>query len=235
MEVICSNCQARLKIPDEKLPETGRVTANCPKCKSKISFEKSRPDPEPLQVEKQPGVEKLPRDQETPEMDSALPEQDSEYRDEDPFSLDFYEEGAKLALLMLSQAEAESGIRDAAEGLLHKTVLVKAAGEGISKMRFHLFDLLVLSEHFEDVPWAQSPVLHYLNRLPMHTRRKSFLVLLGSEFSTMDRMTAFGLSANLVVNPKDMNEFAGILKAALWNQENFYGAFTETLNDLGKG
>jgi len=223
MEVVCSNCQARLKIPDEKVPETGRVTANCPKCKSKISFEKSRPDPE------------SPLVQETPEMDSALPEQDSEYRDEDPFSLDFYEEGAKLALLMLSEGEADSGVREATEGLLHKTVLVKDAGEGISKMRFHLFDLLVLSEHFEGVPWAQSPVLHYLNRLPMHTRRKSFLVLLGSEFSTMDRMTAFGLSADLVVNPKDMNEFAGILKAALWNQENFYLAFTETLNELGKG
>ena len=223
MEVICSNCQARLKIPDEKVPETGRVTANCPKCKSKISFEKSQPDFEPPQV------------QETPEIDSAFPEQDSEYRDEDPFSLEFYEEGAKLVLLMLSEAEADSGIREAAEGLLHKSVLVKDAGEGISKMRFHLFDLLVLSEHFEDVPWVQSPVLHYLNRLPMHTRRKSFLVLLGSEFSTMDRMTAFGLSADLVVNPKDMNEFAGILKAALWNQENFYGAFTETLNELGKG
>ena len=241
MEVICSNCRARLKIPDEKVPEMGRVTANCPKCKSKISFEKPRPETESLQVQERPGVEKLPgveeltRVQETPEMDSASPEQGSEYRDEDPFSLDFYEEGAKLALLMLSKAEADSGIREAAEGLLHKTVLVKSAGEGISKMRFHLFDLLVLSEHFEAVPWAQSPVLHYLNRLPMHTRRKSFLILLGSEFSTMDRMTAFGLSADLVVNPKDMNEVAGILKAALWNQENFYGAFTETLNELGKG
>ena len=229
MEVICSNCQARLKIPDEKVPETGYVTANCPKCNSKLSFEKSRPGPEP------PQVQKLLRVQETPEMDSALPEQDSEYRDEDPFSLDFYQEGAKLTLLMLSEVEADSGIREAAEGLLYKTVLVKNAGEGIGKMRFHLFDLLVLSEHFEDVPWAQSPVLHYLNRLPIHTRRKSFLVLLGSEFSTMDRMTAFGLSADLVVNPRDMNEFPGILKAALWNRENFYGAFTEILNELGKG
>lgn len=223
MEVICSNCQARLKIPDEKVPETGYVTANCPKCNSNISFEKSRPGPEPLQVQK------------PPEMDSALPEQNSEYRDEDPFSLDFYQEGAKLALLMLSEIEADSGIRETAEGLFYKTVLVKNAGESLNKMRFHLFDLLVLSEHFEDVPWAQSPILHYLNRLPIHTRRKSFLVLLGSEFSTMDRMTAFGLSADLVVNPRDMNEFSGILKAALWNRENFYGAFTEILNELGKG
>jgi len=223
MEIVCSNCQARLKIPDEKVPENGRGTANCPKCKSKISFEKTLSDPEPLSI------------QEPEEMGAELPEHDGEYRDEDPFSLDFHEEGAKLALLMLNKAEADSGIREAAEGLSHKTVLVKDAGEGISKMRFHLFDLLILSDRFDGVPWAQSPVLHYLNRLPMHTRRKSFLVLLGSEFVTMDRMTAFGLSANLVVNPKDMNEFSGILKAALWNHENFYGAFTETLNELGKG
>jgi predicted Zn finger-like uncharacterized protein len=227
MEVVCSNCQARLKIPDEKIPDTGRVTANCPKCKGKISFEKSQPEPEPPSQE-----ETL---EETPDVDSEILEEDSEYRDEDPFSLDLYEEGAKLALLMLSETEAETGLREAAEGLLHKAILPKNAGEAINKMRFHQFDLLVLSEHFEGIPWAQSPILHYLNRLPMHTRRKSFLVLLGSEFSTMDRMTAFGLSADLVVNPKDMNEVAGILKAALWNHENFYGAFTETLNELGKG
>ena len=223
MEVVCSNCQARLKIPDEKVPKTGRVTANCPKCKGKISFEKPPSDPEPPLVH------------EEPKSDSAPPEQDLEYRDEDPFSLDFYEEGAKLALLMLTEAEADSGIQKATEGLQHKSVLVKDPGEGINKMRFHLFDLLILSEQFEGIPWAQSPILHYLNRLPMHTRRKSFLVLLGSEFSTMDPMAALVLSADLVVNPKDMNEFAGILKAALWNHENFYGAFTETLNELDKG
>jgi len=216
MEVICSNCQARLKIPDEKVPETGRVTASCPKCSSKITFEKSHPDSEP------------PLFEETPDMDS-------EYRDEDPLSLDFFEMGAKLALLMLSEAEANNGVREAAEGLHHKTALAKSAGEAISKMRFHLFDLLVLSEHFEGIPWDQSPILHYLNRLPMHTRRKSFLVLLGSEFSTMDRMTAFRLSADLVVNPGDMDEFTGMLEVALWNHNNFYGAFMETLNELGKG
>ncbi|OQY45769.1 MAG: hypothetical protein B6240_08270 [Desulfobacteraceae bacterium 4572_87] len=169
------------------------------------------------------------------DSDSAFSEQDPENRNEDPFSLDFYEEGAKLALLMVSQAEADNRVQQAAENLLYKPVLVKDAGESISKMRFHLFDLLILSEHFEGIPWAQSPTLHYLSRLPMHTRRKSFLVLLGSEFSTMDRMTAFGLSADLVVNPKDINEFSGILKAAVWNHDNFYRAFMETLNELGKG
>jgi DNA-directed RNA polymerase subunit RPC12/RpoP len=223
MEVVCSNCQARLKIPDEKVPETGTVAANCPKCKSKITIEKPQPDPEPSLF------------QEMPDLDSELPEEDSEYRDEDPFSLDFYEENAKLALLMVSKAEADNRIREAAEGLRHKPVLVKDAGEAISKMRFHLFDILVLSEQFEGVPWAQSPILHYLNRLSMHTRRKSFLVLLGKGFSTMDRMTAFALSVDLVVNPKDIDEFSGILRAAVWNHENFYGAFMETLNELGKG
>lgn len=223
MEIVCSNCQARLKIPDEKVPETGRVTANCPKCKNKISFEKSQPDPEPPLV------------QEKTDMTSDLPEADSEYRDDDPLSLDFHEMGAKLALLMMSETEADGGIREAAEGLHYKTALVKDAGEGINKMRFHHFDLVVLSEHFEGIAWAQSPVLHFMNRLPMHTRRKSFLVLLGSEFSTMDRMTAFALSADMVFNPKDMDEFPGILEVALWKHDNFYGAFMETLNELGKG
>ena len=223
MEVVCSNCRARLKIPDEKIPEMGRVTASCPKCGGKISFQRPRPELEPSPNE------------ETPGMSSAISHEDTEYGGQEPFSLDFYGEGAKLCLLMLGDKNSGSGIGEAAEGLLFKTVMVKDAGEAINKMRFHHFDLMVLSEHFESVGWEQSPILHYLNRLPMHTRRKIFLVLLGREFSTMDRMTAFGLSADLVVNPGDANEIAGILKAALWNHENFYGGFTEIQNALGKG
>ena len=73
MEVVCSHCQARLKIPDEKVPETGFVTANCPKCRSKIRIEKSRSDPE------------APVFQEMPDLDAAFSEEDSEYRDDDPF------------------------------------------------------------------------------------------------------------------------------------------------------
>ena len=222
MEVVCSNCRARLKIPDEKIPETGRVTASCPKCGGKISVERPHPEVEPSPT------------RETSDMDSAISSrEDSEYRDAEPFSLDFYEEGTKLCLLMLTDADGRIG--EAAEGLLFRTVVVKDAGEAINKMRFHHFDLMVLSEHFEHVGWEQSPILHYLNRLPMHTRRKIFLILLGGEFSTMDRMAAFGLSANLVVNPGDVNEIAGILKAALWNHENFYGGFTEIQSALGKG
>ncbi|EFK06018.1 conserved domain protein [delta proteobacterium NaphS2] len=223
MEVVCSNCLARLKIPDEKIPETGRVTAGCPKCGGKISVGRPRPEVEPSPT------------RETSDTDRAISHEDSEYRDAEPFSLDFYGEGTKLCLLMLGHADADGGIEEAAEGLLFRTVVVKDAGEAINKMRFHHFDLMILSEHFEQVGWEQSPILHYLNRIPMHTRRKIFLVLLGREFSTMDRMAAFGLSADLVVNPGDANEIAGILKAAFWNHENFYGGFTEIQNALGKG
>ncbi len=223
MDVVCAGCGARLKIPDERIPTAGRVTASCPKCKGKISFERPHQAPEP------------PSQEETPHHGGGLSDEDfDDHRDEDPFSLDLYAEDAKLCLLMLAGSNAAGGIEEAAEGLLFKTVRVKDAGEAINKMRFHHFDLMILSERFENVGWDESPILHYLNRLPMHTRRQSFLVLMGREFSTMDRMAAFGLSADLVVNPGHINEIAGILKAALWNHENFYGAFTEILSELGK-
>lgn len=223
MEILCANCQARLKIPDEKIPNAGRVTANCPKCNSPISFEKTPPDSKP---------QAKPEDD---ELDAKVPDHDAAFRDDDPFSLDFYERGAKLALLMLQESDGPDDIQKALEGLGYMAVQVRDAGEAISKMRFHLFDLLILSEGFDNAPWEQSPVLHYLNRLPMQTRRKSFLVLMGSEFTTMDRMTAFAMSANMVVNPENAHEMGGILKAALWNHETFYGGFMEIITDLGKG
>ena len=38
MEVHCKQCNAKLSIPDEKIPKDQRIKISCPKCKNKITL-----------------------------------------------------------------------------------------------------------------------------------------------------------------------------------------------------
>ena len=53
-------------------------------------------------------------------------------------------------------------------------------------------------------------------------------------FKTMDDMMAFALSANLVVNTKELDKLLAILKRALSDYEKFYKVFMDTLVEVGK-
>lgn len=51
MNITCNHCQARLNIPDEKIPVDKDTAVGCPKCKQKITI-KARP--QPAAAEKRP-------------------------------------------------------------------------------------------------------------------------------------------------------------------------------------
>ena len=74
--------------------------------------------------------------------------------------------------------------------------------------------------------------MHYLNRLSMSVRRNIFLVLIGDRFKTRDNMMAFALSANVVLNPKELNTFAPILRNAISENEKFYKVYTDIKRTL---
>ncbi len=101
-------------------------------------------------------------------------------------------------------------------------------------MRFHTFDLVILTDRFDGIELGQSPVLQYLNHLSMSIRRRMFVALVGDAFNTMDHMMAFAMSANLVINRRDLDKLAGILKNAVSDNEKFYKVFMDTLSELGK-
>lgn len=218
MEVVCEYCRAKLNIPDEKLPEGQKVGVACPKCRSKLVIE--RPGPKRKEI----------ADEEPVRM---APGEDYEYSEDDS-AIDLYGEGVRLALIMESDAGHVGKLQKVMEELGCRPVLAKDTRDALGKMRFHHFSLAILGDQFEGMPLNQSPILHYLNHLSMSLRRRMFLTLIGSRFKTMDNMTAFAMSANLVVNPRDLERLATVLKKSLKEYERFYKVFMETLAEVGK-
>ncbi len=225
MEVTCEHCNAHLNIPDDKLPPNRRVAINCPKCKNKITIDTSEPEPGQNRMDPPP----------QPETGKTSPEiSEDEVGRQDNSVLDIFEEGKKLALLMGREATQNERFRSAARALGYQCLVTESAREAVGKLRFHHFDLIILADGFDGSPVAESPILAYLNGQAMSVRRRIFLALVGDGFKSTDNMMAYALSANVVINEKDLDKLDVVLKTAIAENEKFYKVFMDTLVELGK-
>ncbi len=223
MEIKCENCNAKLNIPDKKIPQGKQMIISCPKCKKKLTLDISnlKSENSPPEVEEK--------------TESKVNKADAAYSHEDKdVALEFYEEGVKLALVVETGPAQVEKLRQAVEALGYRYVVAKNTGEAISKMRFHLFDLVILSDELDGIESGQSPILQHLNHVSMSVRRRMFVVLTGDTLNTTDHMTAFALSVNLLINSKDLDKLTGILKNAISDNQKFYKVYMDTLAEIGK-
>jgi predicted Zn finger-like uncharacterized protein len=209
MDVTCDACGAAFKIPDEKLPPNQVVSIACPKCKGKITVDARKPD-----------KDKVSRKTDEFEQDST--------------PLELFEEGTRLALVLIGDDGQIKDVSSALEKLSYKPIIAPSVQDAMGKLRLHHFDLIILSEGFGGQSLEGSPVTHYLNHLSMSVRRKIFLALVSDKFKTMDNMMAFTLSANLVIHPADLSKLRLILNKAIPDHEKFYKIFMDTLKETGK-
>ena len=231
MEVTCEQCKTRFNIPDDKVPKDKFIKLSCPKCKGKISVKGEAP----VQPAKADDPAQLRMETVDPSARRKAPEESYGYEDfTSDQDLDFFEEGIKLALIMPNSSMTEDRLRAGLELIGFKCVPTPNTRDAIGKLRFHHFDLIVLGDGFDGQPLDHSVIVNYLNRLPMSVRRKLFLALISDNFKTMDNMMAFAMSANVVINTKDIEKLHLILKKSVSENERFYKVFMDTLVETGK-
>ena len=214
MEVTCDHCKKTLRIPDEKVPQNQVVQIACPACRNKIIIDTRMPEASTAGGSDEAGAEQ------------------PDYGDDT--SLGFYEEGTRLALVLDSDEARKEIVHAAVEDHGFRFVTTPGTRDAIGKMRFHVFDLIVLADGFDGQPLEYSPIINSLNHSPMPVRRKIFLTLVGDQFQTMDNMMAFAMSANLVVHSSDVEKLSAVLKKALAENERFYKVFTDVIKETGK-
>ena len=235
MEVTCTQCNAKLNIPDDKTPVGQTVRINCPKCKAKITIDTRESTPDrppqgdpPIETGKAPPGSVESKSEEDPGEGASLFEDQS--GDE---ALDFFSEDAELALVMISDDMGEK-VRAAFEELGYKYIPALNMRDALGKLRFHHFNVILMADGFDGQGLAENPVINYLNHISMSSRRRIFLALLGDSLQTMDDVTAYAMSANVVINPKDAGKLSSVLKKGLTEYEKFYKVFMDTLVEVGK-
>jgi len=238
MEITCDNCKTKLNLPDDKIPQDQIVRISCPKCKNKITLDSRKT------AEKEPSTTESSEHEETGKfglkfIESQRPSKSEgkgygydDYSDDE--SLEFFEEDSKLSLVMNNDIEQTEMIKRSVEELGYKYISASDIRDALGKMRFHRFDLIVLCDGFGGQNLEQNPISRYLNTLSMTVRRRTLVALMGEQFRSLDDMMAFAMSANAVINIKDVGNLTPMLKKTIADHDKFYRVYMETMAETGK-
>lgn len=226
MDINCDNCESKFRIPDEKIP-AGIESIPCPKCKNRIILSAPQKAGELHLKEESAGLSRS----EDLSFDEAQVS-DSYDASEKPF--DFVEEEGKTALVCESDPERKKQIIEALHLMEFNTNEADNSRDVLKKMRYHIYDLIVLNEKFDTPNNELNPIMMAIDRFPISTRRNIFVALISDRFRTLDNMTAFEKSVNIIINTKNMKDFGKILNRGMTDYEYFYRVFKETLKKLGR-
>jgi predicted Zn finger-like uncharacterized protein len=218
MEITCDSCQSKFKIADEKIPAGKTARFPCPKCKSKITIKPGE--------ETQPAEEPADAGQ---DVDFGFEEEeDTDYESESADSVfDFTEEEGKVALVCESDAVVKEKVLRALDLLEYHVVEAKDNRDALRKMRYKVYDAVVVDEYFSTKNPDDNGVVIYIQRLTMDVRRKIFVALISDRFRTMDYIMAFNKSVNIIVNKKNMDDVEKILARNIAEYEMSYRIYKE--------
>jgi predicted Zn finger-like uncharacterized protein len=214
MNIICNNCSSKFRIPDAKIP-IGRVTnSKCPKCRVRIVIDPANKSGSSITAAGETG------------------KNDSYDASDKPF--DFIEEEGLTSLLCEQNPLAANSIKNTLNLLDYQITLPENSRDALKKMRYHVYDLIVINESYDTKNPESNGVLIYLERLSMAVRRKIFVAMISSRYRTMDNMMAFHASVNLIINIKNIADIGKILSRSITDTEMFYRVFTESLKEADR-
>ena len=214
MDITCNNCSGKFRIPDEKIPR-GRVSfVPCPKCETRISLNSAKKSVGSMAAE----------DESNRSDDFGFSEK--------PFS--FMEEEGLTALLCEQNPVAKQTIENALHLMDYSISVAENARDALKRMRYHIYDLIVVNEIFDTNTPESNGVLIYLERLGMSIRRNIFVAMISNRYRTMDNMMAFHDSVNLIINIKNIEDVGKILSRGITDTELFYNIYRETLKEIGR-
>jgi CheY-like chemotaxis protein len=209
MDIICEKCQSKFAIPDEKIPNGKVISTPCPKCKNILYIGSA-------QKQVAPAGEEFYTDT----SDDA----------EKPF--DFIEEEGSTALVCEQDPDIRKKVIDALDIMEYHITIAESGRDALKKMRYHVYDLIVINETFNSDSPDSNMVTLYLERLPMSIRRDTFVIMISTRFHTLDRMLAFRYSVHIIINSKNIDDFAKIVSRGLTDNEMFYQVFNESLKTI---
>lgn len=213
MDVTCATCEGKFKIADDKIPSGRSAWVVCPNCRTRIA----------LNAELSPARERVPLN----EVDTGA------YNPADrPF--DFIEEEGKTALVCEHQPQLQKAITDTLEQMDYQITVADNARDALKRMRYHVYDIVVVDEDFDTHTPEANGVLIYLERMTMNTRRSMFVTMVSSRNRTMDNMTALMKSVNLIVNTKNIDDLGKIMSRGLTEHLAFYRVYREKLKETGR-
>lgn len=143
--------------------------------------------------------------------------------------LDLFESGDQTALVCLDVPEVQRIVVDQLTALGFKIHTGFFEEDILLKLRAHVYDVVVVAEHFNAADIETNPILAETVHAPAEQRRRQFVAVVGSSFVTGDQMEAFQHSVDLVVGLADVVNLRPVLRRGLQRMREFYAPFEEAI------
>ncbi|HEX8310297.1 MAG TPA: hypothetical protein VF614_03195 [Chthoniobacteraceae bacterium] len=144
---------------------------------------------------------------------------------------DIFEPGDPTALVCVDVPEMQRMIIEQLTDLNYRIHTGLSTDDLLLKMRAHVYDVLVISEHLDGVRGAHPILLEAINA-PANQRRKQLLVLIGSSFSTGHELQAFQQSVDVVVGLSDVGNLRPLIRRGLVRAQEFYAPLLDALKEV---
>ncbi|MBF0607873.1 MAG: hypothetical protein HQL61_10040 [Magnetococcales bacterium] len=148
--------------------------------------------------------------------------------------LEYHEDGLKNSLICDERPDNQKRMAPALRELNYNIRVAKDIDDVYECLKYQRFDVIILNDSFGGGSSENNEVLDYIQTMPIAERRLIFVALVGNAYKSLDNMTAFAKSVNVVINDTDLANLKAMLKRAIADNDNFYRVFKSVLTELGK-
>jgi predicted Zn finger-like uncharacterized protein len=206
----CPQCSTRIQIDDAKVPDRP-FKVRCPKCQHVMTLPGRAQDPaESTASNLIPPVPPPSPEAPPPAMLSQAALERAERA----------AAGERDALVALSGPAAEA-LQKALEHLGFHADAVEDVEEGARLLEQGVYEVAVTSLAKAE-PGHPETLAQRMLRMPLDTRRRVFVVLVGEEFRSGDGTQAWAVQADLVLHPDDTARAEHLVRATMNERKRLY-------------
>ncbi len=234
----CPNCHVELKFSDahrqkisEALAKLGpgkSIKVTCPQCRQPFALDGKA---------WQAAAGQRPAAPTPPPAAAAIdppPPPDISWLSGGDFDREEAIEDVPAAMVLIPDEAQRQQVAATFTELGYQPLEFATAETAIERMRFAAIGAVVLHTAFEGRPLAESAFHRHMCRMGMAQRRYVYYILVGPDLHTLYDLEALALSANLVVNERDLGHLDVIVRKGLADYEDLFGPYLAALQEYGK-
>jgi CheY-like chemotaxis protein len=145
--------------------------------------------------------------------------------------VDLFEPGDRTALVCVDVPEVQRLVVENLTELDYKIHTGLYLDDILLKMQSHIYDVLVMAEHFNASDLNTNPVLGAAVHMTARQRRRQIQVIVGSSMQTDSEMQAWRLSVDVVVGLADAPNLKHILRRTERRWREMYDPFMTVLKE----
>jgi len=202
----CPQCSTRIQIDDAKVPDRP-YKVRCPRCQHVMTLPGRGQAPVEAEAT---GAAPPPAPEASPPMLSQAALERAERA----------AAGERDAIVALVGPAAEP-LQKALEHLGFHVDVVEDIEEGARLLEQGVYEVAVTSRSTAE-PGRPETLAQRMLRMPLDTRRRAFVVLVGEEFRSGDGTQAWAAQADLVLHPNDTARAEHLVRATMTERKRLY-------------